>query len=289
MTTVQRAAQLALAQRLNTLLAPEVVDRFVGGTHTRRFSDNLLPAFSAERVQILRTQLAGGAGGELTPTASGKRPAHAPYSSAALAVNAFGGWIDHEDQLSVAGLTGFDTPLSLEHKLKIAHNGGEANLDCVLTTAEVLLGIESKLTEYLAPHEPVVWRAPYQAPEMAELLREGWREVFEASLSRQWTPRHLGIEQLLKHALSLNSHAGGRTTHLVYVFWEPLGGDTIAEVTEHRAEVAELKRRVGNAEPVFHALTYEELFVEWARIQPEEAWRTAHIQQLRARYAEIGI
>ena len=96
MSGVQRAAQVAIAARLRTMLPADVLSRFVGGTHTRRFEDNLLTTFSANQVRVLRTQLAGGAGGELRPTSSGKRPAHAPYSSATLAVNAFGGWLGHE-------------------------------------------------------------------------------------------------------------------------------------------------------------------------------------------------
>src|SRR5437667_11167736 len=93
MTAAQEAAQAALSTRLRELLPTETTGHFIGGTHTRRFADNLLPSFSAEQVQTLRGQLARGAGDELTPTASGKRRAHAPYSSAALAANAFGGWI----------------------------------------------------------------------------------------------------------------------------------------------------------------------------------------------------
>ena len=115
-------------------------------------------------------------------------------------------------------MTSFATPISLEHKLKIAHGGGEANLDCAVTSPELLLGVESKLTEYLAPHKPVKWRAPYQQPEMLQLLRDGWRDGFEASLSGVWRPDHLGVEQLVKHALALNSHAAHRAAHLVYVY-----------------------------------------------------------------------
>ena len=285
----QRAAQTALAQRLQTLLPAEVSDRLVGGTHTRRFADNLLPGFSSERVRLLRRQLAGGAGGELTPTASGKRRAHAPYSSAALAVNALGGWVGVEHELQVAGLGGFESSISLEHKLKIAHGGGEANLDCVLTTAAMLVGIESKLTETLAPHEPVEWKPPYHTREMAALLKDGWRQVFSASLGREWTPRYLGLEQLLKHALALNSHASGRTTHLVYVYWEPLNGDDIAEVGEHRSELAELESRVTDASPSLRALSYDQLFAEWMNIRPEASWRTDHVEQLRARYSDITL
>ena len=289
MSGVQRAAQVAIAARLCSLLPADVLDRFVGGTHTQRFEDNLLSSFSVDRVRSLRTQLDGGAGGELRPTSSGKRPAHAPYSSATLAVNAFGGWLGHETELKIAGLADFATAISLEHKLRIAHGGGEANLDCAVSSPELLVGVESKLTEYLAPHEPVRWRAPYQQPEMARLLDDGWRNVFEASLSRAWTPVHLGVEQLIKHALALNSHASRRATHLVYVFWEPSNGSEHPEVLQHRTEVAELAAKAAGAQPSFHPLTYEELFAEWTAIRPDADWRTEHIGQLRDRYSAIPV
>jgi hypothetical protein len=286
-TEAQQAAQAALAQRLRTLLPTELGERFVDGTHTRRFADNLLPSFSSERVRLLSRQLTRGAGRELTPTASGKRRAHAPYSSAALAVNALGGWVGAEHELSVAGLGGFESSISLEHKLKIGHGGGEANLDCVLTTPAMLVGIESKLTETLAPHDPVEWKPPYHTPEMAGVLQGGWRQVFRASLNREWTPRHLGLEQLLKHALALNSHATGRTTHLIYLYWEPLSGDDLPEVRRHRSELAELAARVMDARPCFRASSYDQLFAEWMSIRPEASWRTEHVKQLRARYGDI--
>src|SRR2546423_267455 len=100
---------------------------------------------SQQQIAIIRGQLGGGARGELRPTRSGKRRAHPPYSSAALTANAFGRWLGDEDALSIAGLQGFGAPLSLEHKLRIPHGGGGANLDCVLAGPSIVVGIESKL------------------------------------------------------------------------------------------------------------------------------------------------
>jgi hypothetical protein len=288
-TSVQRAAQVALSTRLRELLSPEISAHFVGGTHTRRFADNLLPSFSAEQVQTLRDQLAKGAGDELVPTGTGKRRAHAPYSSAALAVNAFGGWLGAEHQLQIAGLSQFDASISLEHKLRIAHGGGEANLDCLLDTPTALVGIESKLTEPLGCHQPVEWKGPYKTDAMAGLLRAGWLDVFIASLTRAWTPQYIGIEQLLKHALALNSHANGKDAHLVYVYWEPANGSDIPEVRTHRAEVAGLVHAVAAAPPYLHAVSYVDLLNEWQTIPSGALHPAAHVDQLRARYGDIAV
>lgn len=289
MTEAQEAAQAALSTRLRELLPAETTDRFIGSTHTRRFADNLLPSFSAEQVETLRRQLARGAGDELGATASGKRRAHAPYSSAALAANAFGGWLGAEHQLRIAGLSGFESPLSLEHKLRIAYQGGVANLDCLLEAAGLLVGIESKLTEPLARHDPVEWKPTYRTEAMAALLSGGWLEAFQASLGGMWRPQHLGLEQLLKHALALNSHAKGRTTHLIYAYWEPANGSDISEVVIHRAEIAELARSVGNASPRFHALSYDDLLDDWLSVPDGVIRPTEHVDRLRARYGNISL
>jgi len=211
-------AKASLTAALKASLPPSVADRFVGATHTRRFADNLVAGLTQAQIATLQAQLAGGAGGELTPTKNGKRPANAPYSSAALAANAFGRWLGFEEQLSIAGLAGFSAPLEVESRQRIAHGGGTANLDVLLGSPGRIVGVESKLTETLSEHKPVEWRAPYAAPPMLELLDGGWADVFAASRAGEWQPRHLGLEQLVKHALALASQFSDSERHLVYVW-----------------------------------------------------------------------
>ena len=121
MSSSQRRAWTALSERLRESLPPEAVDHFVDGWNTRRFSDNLLPGLSQAQIATLRDQLARGAGAELRPTRKAKRRAHAPYSSAALAVNAFGRWLGSEEDLRIAGLGGFSETLEIESRQRISH------------------------------------------------------------------------------------------------------------------------------------------------------------------------
>jgi hypothetical protein len=281
--STQRRAWRALTERLKESLPAETAGAFIGGSHTQEFADNLLPGLSEREVALARDQLAEGDGGELSPTRTGKRSAHAPYSSAALAVNAFARWMSAPIDLQVAGLSGFDR-VRLEEKLRISHGGGVANLDCGLRGPDLNVRVESKLTEMLQPHEPVDWRKPYRSEAMRELLDGSWRDVFDRSLALRWTPRHLGLEQLLKHALAINSHLDGRAEHLVYLYWEPSNGDDFAEVVQHRAELAQLLEALGpGPQPRFNALTYAELFDEWTSL-PRPAWVGEHVDQLRRRY-----
>jgi hypothetical protein len=274
-------ARGALTAALKTVLGDVEGARFVAGTHTKIFDDNLLGSLSEAQRGKLRAELEGGAGGELQATSTGKRPAHAPYSSATLAINAFGPWLGREGELRIAGLAGFEGPLAIESKQQIAHGGGVANLDVLLRGPDLVVGVESKLTETLAPHHPVSWRDPYWSAEMATLLDDRWRAAFEDSLHGRWQPSHLGVEQLIKHALAIRSRFPDPTRrHLVYVFWEPEDGDAFGEVRAHREEVAQLAARLVGADPCFHPLTYAALLEEWEGIADPR-----HLEELRARYA----
>lgn len=284
MPTDRAKAEQALSARLRALLAPEVVDRFVGGSHTRRFADNLLPTFPAWQVAELYEQLKAGGGSELTPRKGGeKRTGHAPYSSAALAFNAFGRWLGSEPHLSLAGQTAFSSRLRVEGKKKIRHGGGFANLDVLLADEHRVVGVESKLVEHSELHA-AKWKPPYTDPQMNKLLDPVWQQVMRDSLDESWKPVRLGIEQLIKHVLGLRSQHHDKELHLVYVFWEPSNAHDVTWVTEHRAEVDQLVQRTAGAEVSLHALTYWELLDEWKQITDGPAWLDEHIAALRQRY-----
>jgi hypothetical protein len=111
MPSSEQRAKVALSDALKAALNADVGDLLIGGTHTRRFSDNLLRGFSQQQIAALRSELEAGAGGELRATRTGKRPAHAPYSSATLAINAFGGWLGRESDFESQALAGLRSAL----------------------------------------------------------------------------------------------------------------------------------------------------------------------------------
>jgi hypothetical protein len=285
MSAIKKRAQELLSEQLRESLDPAVVDRFVGDTHTQRFADNLLPTFSQEQIATLRKQLAAGGGRELDPRASGKRRAHAPYSSAALAVNAFGRWLGSEGSLRICGLGGFDR-LEVEGTLKISHGGGTANLDVLLKGTDRVVGIESKLTEYLEEHPPTKWEDAYFSREMQAILSEPWQRLLETSRTRDWTPNHLDIEQLIKHALALTCKFPDSKRHLIYCFWEP--ENDVGVVEKHRSEVNKCRELLEGADPVFHAVAYSELLDEWKELATPE-WLPRHVALLESRYGGIAL
>ena len=274
MSSLQTRAREALAARLREHLPPEALHP--GGAHALRFADALVPALGAGDVEWAHGQLALRAKGELRPARSGAIQAHGAWSSTALVCSAFAPWRADPAALRVAGLGGFQE-IRLEERLHIPHGGGTPNLDVALEGPGLFAGVESKLTEHLAPSPARAWKPAYRRPAMLAALDGGWADVFAALLEERWTPRHLDAGQLVRHALSLR--ARGADAHLVLLFWEPAGGAGLPEVEAHRAELDELRARLGDdAVPRFHATSYADLLDAW---EPE---RPDHVAALRARY-----
>lgn len=235
-----------------------------------------MPSLGAEDVAWAHAQLTLRAKGELRPTRAGAVPAHAAWSSTALVCSAFAGWRAEPAALRIAGLGGFEE-VRLEERLHIPHGGGTPNLDVALPTPDGLVGVESKLTEHLAPRPARAWPPAYRRPAMASVLDGGWADVFAELLEGSWSPRFLDVGQLVRHALSLRRP--DEDSQLVLLFWEPADGGSLPEVHAHREEVAELLARLGDdASPRLHAVAYAALFDAWAEVRP------GHVAALRARY-----
>ena len=276
MSSLQRRAREALAARLREQLPAGAMH--ADGGHALRFADALVPGLTADDVAWAHAHLARGAKGELRPARSGATPAHAAWSSTALVCSAFAPWRTEPGALRLAGLGGF-AEIRLEERLHIPHGGGTPNLDVALAAPGLLAGVESKLTEHLAPSPPRAWRPAYRRPAMAAALDGGWAEVFAALLDGRWAPRFLDAGQLVRHALSLQAAARAGAAHLVLLFWEPAAGEEHPEVRAHREELAELLARLGDdATPRLHAHSYAEVLDAWAPVQPD------HVAALRARY-----
>lgn len=275
MGDLRRLARTALAERMRALLPAAAVHP--GGEHAARFSGALVPTVDPADVAWAHAELARGAKGELRPTRAGAVPAHAAWSSTALVASAFAPWRRDPGALRIGELAAF-TAVRLEERLHIPHGGGTPNLDVGLPGPEGFVGVESKLTEHLAPRTVRPWRDAYRRPAMAAELGGGWADVFAALLEDRWRPRYVDAGQLVRHALSLRPREQD-ATHLVLLFWEPADAEHHPETRAHRDEIAELEERLGaGAVPRLHALSYRDVFDAWEPVRPE------HVAALRARY-----
>lgn len=196
-----------------------------------------------------------------------------PESSAALAVNTFGWFLDRPKALpAFPCLSDLDWPavkVDVERQMRFPWSGGRHPwLDAAVETQTYLIGVESKRFEpfrdaktgQLSPaYDRDVWGAemgPYAA------LRDRLRKANEF--------RFLDAVQLVKHAFGLLTEGRrlGKQPVLLYLFAEPaeLASKPIPQtsINAHREEIAEFARFVSGAEVRFAACSYREWLGTWS-------------------------
>lgn len=199
---------------------------------------------------LVRAALSRAGGNEI---ASGKF-AH-PHSSAALAANALGWFIERPHLFPpLPGLEDLDWSarrVVVERQMRFPWSGGRHPwLDGAVETHGALVGIESKRFEPFRDRAHAVladayWRETAWGAGMApwQALRNALRDA-----PRQF--RHIDAAQLVKHALGLASEARrmgeGKAPILVYLHAEPESVDQAA-IIRHRVEAASLAAMVQGA------------------------------------------
>ena len=190
---------------------------------------------------------------------------HSPDSSAALAANALGWFIDRPDLLPPLPGTEAAGPaqsVEIEYCARFPWRGGSHPwLDAAVLTATHLIGIESKRLEPFrhagVPSLSPAYDRPVWGPRM-----DRFGQVRDALRSGTLRPRHLDAAQLVKHAYGLVTEARrlSRTPVLAYLFAEPtaLRDQPIppADHARHRAEIADFAARVAGDEVLFAAASY---------------------------------
>jgi Restriction Endonuclease associating with ARP len=211
--------------------------------------------------QYVRERLAKAGGKEIE---SGKFAN--PDSSAALAVNAFGWFIDRPADLpQLPNLEDLDWPASrvdVEEEMRFPWRGGRHPwLDAIVETERHLIGVESKRFEPFrgskaGTFSDVYWRASwgsemYPYEQIRDKLREG-----------SITFRHLDAAQLIKHAFGLMTQGKKRemVPVLYYIYAEPrhAPGWSIKEEAfgRHREEIEKFAHAVQGAAVRFASSTY---------------------------------
>ena len=206
----------------------------------------------------------------------------APHSSSALAVNAFGWFAGKPGLASLAGHEGLDL-VGFEQKFPTGLARAQPpNLDVVLHGSSGLVAVESKCLEYLSPKEAKF--SPRYREEIVDERRDGpwYTEMIRLMEEGRSSYRHLDVAQLIKHALGLSYRQEGDMT-LVYVWWEPANADENRVFAAHRDEIRQFAERIGGGSLDFAAVSYPELWSEWASSPNEDLQR--HSENLHRRYA----
>ena len=204
-----------------------------------------------------------------------------PESSAALAANTFGFFLNRPDDLPpLPGCEDLGWPassLALERKVSLPwHGGTHPVLDVLIPTSSALFGIESKRFE------------PFRDKPEAHFSDAYWRDVWGDCMSGYQGIRDalrdngslyvsLKADQLVKHALGLRTRTrpgkqyAALSPILFYLYAEPdvlpNSSKRISDETKavHRDELRHFAQSVQGDEVRFVACTYHELLAMWTR------------------------
>jgi hypothetical protein len=131
------------------------------------------------------------------------------HSSSGLAVNCFAPFRRRMGDLMLPGAGGFET-LAFERRCPTGLRGGRApNLDVLLIGPGGVVGIESKLTEHLAPHR-AEFSIAYAEQIRDERRDQGYFREMLRLMDRPDSYVWLDAAQLIKHAFGLTRTFGGR-------------------------------------------------------------------------------
>lgn len=256
------------------------VDNYPG--YVASIDDNLVPGIGPE---VYCSDYRGGAGQELLWTKHMGRECppkmHAAFSSSALVVNTFARWKEAPLQLSLGGRTGFQE-LRFEVKCPTGLNGTPPHLDLLaIHPIDPPVAVESKCLEFLNAHR-IAFSSQYDA-----LKGPGSKTPYYDMIRRLRTDpamfQYLDAAQLIKHALGLANIFQGMPVELLYLYWEPSNWHEFREFNDHRTEIEQFARLVSGCTIRFAALSYRELWSEWAKLE-EPTWLTAHVKALAERY-----
>ena len=222
-----------------------------------------------------------------------------PESSAALAANAFGFFLDRMSDLpALPGGDGETWPalsLALEAEIRFPWSGGRHPiLDCLVTTPSALIGIESKRFEPYRTKRASPLSAAYWRPVWGEHMK-GYESVRNSLRSEPSLYGHLDAAQLFKHAFALRTAVHRRnenrrlTPILFYVYAEPVRWPVtgkpvdVRAKTRHREEIDQFKAAVDSDEVVFVFCSYRHLLDAWK--DHEDSSIRVHADAVIARFA----
>lgn len=197
-----------------------------------------------------------------------------PESSAALAVNAFG-WFLEKPQLlpPLPGVPmGKVEEVEVEAEMRFPWSGGKHPwLDAALTTATTLVGIEAKRFEPFRPAKRPVFSEAYESRDWGPGMAR-FDAMRKALTDGRQTYRSLDAVPLVKQAYGLRNQGLKRARGAVLVYlhaapthWasgKPLPAEAAAR---HEAEITEFARAIAGSDVVFVPIRWHDLLTQWSR------------------------
>lgn len=215
-----------------------------------------------------------------------------PESSAALAVNAFGWFLDRPDLLpALPGVPmGRPRAVEVETEMRFPWSGGRHPwLDAAITTETTLVGVESKRYEPFRPKKASTFSEAYGGRDWGAGMSRfnALRHALEAG---DQSFRCLDAVQLVKHAYGLRTQGMKRARGAVLVYLHALpaawaSGKPLdpALGAQHETEIARFAEAVAGSDVTFVALRWRDLLAQWAA-SPALA---AHAAAITARFGPL--
>lgn len=208
-----------------------------------------------------------------------------PESSAALAANTFGFFLNRPGELPpLPGCEDAEWPatsLYVEKQVRFPWSGGRHPwLDALVVTPSTLIGVESKRYEPFRTKR-VSFSQTYLRPVWGDRMK-GYERIRDNLNSSEESPVGLDCVQLVKHALALRTQVSsggtykGLTPILFYLFAEPdtwpRDGKPVEDEAKagHREEITRFAHSVDGDEVRFVACSYRELLATWERSENPE-------------------
>lgn len=185
-----------------------------------------------------------------------------PASSAALAANGFGWFLDCPGGLPpFPPLGDLDWPaksISIEREVRFPWSGGRHPwLDAVVETDAHVIGVESKRFEPFRDGKRAFFAEAYDRDVWGEGM-EPWCAMRDELRHAPAMFRHLDAAQLVKHALGLATEAErtGKRPVLIYLFAEPLAHSLAHQ--RHRDEITSFMAAAAGARVRFATCSWRE-------------------------------
>lgn len=241
---------------------------------------NLLNPFS--NWNQIENEIRAAGGQELKPRGAAPPKFCACYSSSALCVNHFAPIHENPGLFSLLNHDGFEAA-QFEKVIQTGVPKGDPNLDFYLESKDVVVGIESKMLEFLnlkLPDQKNSLGKYVARPEYLRYLPSGYLDILEF-YRKESKQLNLDVSQLLKHGMALIKLGKDLGKHpvLVYLYWLPTNWFQFQVYHSHLAEIQEFKVFVSPFIE-FHALSYLDL---WTHYQSDPSFG-GHFLQVRGRY-----
>ncbi len=227
------------------------------------------------------------------------RKIDSPESSAALAANTFGFFLNRAHDLPL--LPECDqrkwppVSLALEETVRFPWRGGRHPvLDALVITPSELIGIESKRFEPFRGNKKASFSSAYWRRVWGERMK-GYENVRDKLHNNVRRYKHLDSAQLVKHAFALRTQIQpggkyeGRKATLFYIYAEPecwpKDGRPIDKKMkfQHKEEIKIFTKNIMEDEVKFIACAYGKLLADWKQNRAPEI--RAHTKAIVQRFS----